>query len=605
MTDATQNTTLDQALDAAPLANPMPADALGDAAKSQALKTVLRYKNNKSDDKLRKAMPLMKRAVRLINEEKYREAAQLGLQAVNIDENLALACHITAIALDKLGVASLALGMYERALQLSPEEPEIYQNLGLLAWRMDLYDVAEKFFRIFCRMMPNHVEGPNNLACVLRDKGEFESAIEVLRAAIYENQESSLLWNSLGTVMMEQTEFDNAVLFYEQALQLEPNLARAYHNIGYCRATEGRHDVALDYLQKALDLDVMPANERAETEHAIAISLIGSGQLDKAWDAYECRNNPRYGGATSYSIPLKQWDGEPLEGKKILVVGEQGLGDEVMFLNMGHDLIDRLGPEGSLTIGVVPRLEALMQRSFPTAKVTKHSTVRSNAIPLRGCPLITDWDTYDFWAPMASVLRALRTDISDFPTEGGFLTPDPDRVEHWKNELTKLGPGLKTGILWKSMLMTAKRSKYYSPFTQWKDTLKTEGVVWVNLQYGECAEDIERAEKEFGVKIHQMEGINLKDDLDDLAALCVALDLVVGPMNATTNIAAGSGARTAIIGAPNAWPYLGTGELPWYPTAKVFAPDTINNWKPAMKNFRDWLAEQATKGSDEKVKGAA
>ena len=246
-----------------------------------------------------------------------------------------------------------------------------------------------------------------------------------------------------------------------------------------------------------------------------------------------------------------------------------------------------------------------MQRSFPTAKVTKHSTVRSNAIPLRGCPLITDWDTYDFWAPMASVLRALRTDIKDFPTEGGFLTPDPDRVEHWKNELAKLGPGLKTGILWKSMLMTAKRSKYYSPFTQWKDTLKTEGVVWVNLQYGECAEDIERAEKEFGVKIHQMEGINLKDDLDDLAALCVALDLVVGPMNATTNIAAGSGARTAIIGAPNAWPYLGTGELPWYPTAKVFAPDTINNWKPAMKNFREWLTEQATKGSDAKVKGAA
>ena len=285
MTDATQNTTLDQALDAAPLANPMPADAVGDAAKSQALQTVLRFKNNKSDDKLRKAMPLMKRAVRLINEEKYREAAQLGLQAVNIDENLSLACHITAIALDKLGVASLALGMYERALQLSPEEPEIYQNLGLLAWRMDLYDVAEKFFRIFCRMMPEPVEGPNNLACVLRDKGEFESAIEVLRAAIYENQESSLLWNSLGTVMMEQTEFDNAVLFYEQALQLEPNLARAYHNIGYCRATEGRHDIALEHLQKALDLGVLPANERAETEHAIAISLIGSGQLDKAWDA--------------------------------------------------------------------------------------------------------------------------------------------------------------------------------------------------------------------------------------------------------------------------------------------------------------------------------
>ena len=288
-------------------------------------------------------------------------------------------------------------------------------------------------------MMPDMVEGPNNLACVLRDKGQSEDAIEVLRASIYTHQGSALLWNSLGTVMMERTEFENALLFYRQALEIEPEMARVYHNIGYCKATAGDHVAALVDLDKALELGTMPEHESAETRHARAVSLIGSGQLAKGWDAYECRNNPRYSSSTSYSIPLPKWDGEPLEGKKLLLVGEQGLGDEVMFLNAGHDLIDHLGPDGAMTIAVVPRLVKLIERSFPNANVTKHATMRSNGFPMRGCPTITDWNTYDYWAPMASVLRILRTDIARFPTQGGFLTPDPARVDHWRGELSTLG----------------------------------------------------------------------------------------------------------------------------------------------------------------------
>ena len=602
MTDAAKAPSLEDALNAAQPPLPVPSDSAGDAANSKALDKVLGQKFTKADAKLRKALPLLKRAVRKINEGAYRDAAQLGLQALDLSEDLALANHVTAIALDKLGAASLALELYERSLKLDPNEPEVYQNLGLLAWRMELLDVAEQFFRIFCRMMPDMVEGPNNLACVLRDKGQFNDAIEVLRAAIYTNQESSLLWNSLGTVMMEQTQFDQAILFYEQALQISPDLARAFHNIGYCRATEGNHEIALEWLDKGLAIGNLPDNEKAESEHARAVSLIGLGRLDEAWEAYECRNNPRYAGSTSFNISTRRWDGEELTGKKVLVVGEQGLGDEVMFMNMGHDLIDRLGPDGALTIACVPRLVPLFERSFPKARVTKHATIRSNGLPLRACPLIKDWESYDYWMPMGSVLRALRTDIKDFDKPGGFLTPDPERVEHWRKEIEALGPGMKVGLLWKSMLMSAKRSKYYSPFKQWKDTLKTDGVTWINLQYGDCSEDIARAEKEFGVKIHQLD-IDLKDNLDDLAALCAALDLVVGPMNATTNIAAGSGARTAIIGAPNAWPYLGTTQLPWYPTAKVFSPETISDWKPAMAKFNDWLREQVAKAGQ--IAGAA
>ena len=605
MTVSKNANALEQALNVTAHAIPLPADSIGDASKSRALETVTRFKTAKAEGRLRKALPIMKRAVRKINAHEFREAAVLGLEALRVDENIALANHITAIALDKLGLASFALEMYERAQRLDPKEPEVYQNLGLLAWRMELYDVAEQFFRIFARMMPEAIEGPNNLACVLRDKGQMEDAVEVLRAAIYTNQGSSMLWNSLGTVMMEQTDFEKAALFYKQALEITPDLARAYHNLGYCRATEGFHDEALDYIEKALEIGNMPQHELAETRHARAISLIGTGKLDEAWDAYECRNDVTYNKATCFSIPTKKWDGEPLEGKRLLIVGEQGLGDEVMFLNQGHDLIKRLGPDGHLTLAVVPRLVSLMERTFPEATVTKHATIRNNGVPLRGCPTITNWQDFDYWAPMGSILRVLRTSLDAFPKDGGFLKPDPARIDHWRGELSKLGPGFKSGLLWKSMLMSAKRTKYYSPFAQWKSTLNVKNVTWINLQYGDCEADLERAEKEFGVKVHQLDGIDLKNDLDDLAALCVALDLVVGPMNATTNISAGAGAKTAIIAAPNSWPFLGTGQLPWYPTATVFSPKTISDWKPAMSDFNLWLEARIAEHDERRVQGAA
>ena len=582
---------------------PTPVDAVGDSAKSAALGRVMTLKIARSEGTLRRALPLLKKAARLIHAYEYREAARIGLKALDIDETIALGNHITAIALDKMGCPSLALELYERALKLDPEEPEVYQNLGLLAWRMQLYEVAEKFFRIFIRLMPEALEGPNNLACVLRDQGRFNEAIEVLRAAIYANQSSALLWNSLGTVMMEQTEFDQAILFYREALNHEADLPRVHHNIGYCNATQGEHVDALSSYDAALaNTDSLPPSERAECQHARSTSLIALGDLGEGWRAYMSRHDPSYAHTTHFDMRCARWDGGDITGRRVLIVGEQGLGDEVMFLNQAHDMMKEIGPDGHLTIAATPRLVPLFERSFPQASVLPHATVRNNGLPLRGIPGIESWSDYDVWAPMGDFLTVFRDDVQRFPASGGFLTPDPDRVTHWREELNALGSGYKAGLLWKSLLMSAKRTKYYSPFQQWEQSLKTEGVTWVNLQYGDCDEDLAIAADRFGVKIHQLEGIDLRNDLDDLAALCVALDLVAGPMNATTNIAAGSGARTAIIAAPRAWPYLGTTQLPWYPTARVFSPETLSDWRPAMADFQAWLeAEIETADGARKV----
>jgi hypothetical protein len=103
-----------------------------------------------------------------------------------------------------------------------------------------------------------------------------------------------------------------------------------------------------------------------------------------------------------------------------------------------------------------------------------------------------------------------------------------------------------------------------------------------------------QAKAELGLDIWTPPGIDLKNDLADLAALCCALDLTVGPANATTNIAA-AGAPVWLISTPGAWPRLGTDRYPWYPQVRVFLPDAYNQWAPVMAEVAASVGELAEK----------
>jgi hypothetical protein len=195
---------------------------------------------------------------------------------------------------------------------------------------------------------------------------------------------------------------------------------------------------------------------------------------------------------------------------------------------------------------------------------------------------VEDMAKIDLWAPMGSLLRRYRTSVGAFPDRSRFLTPDTARVAHWRAVLQSAPPGPKIGILWKSLKLDGARLRYFSPFDAWRPVLDTPGLVFVNLQYGDCEAEIAHAREQLGVELWRPPGIDLKDDLDDLAALTCALDLVVGPANATTNIAAACGAPVWLISTPGAWPKLGTDRYPWYPQARVFNPPAFVQWEPVM-----------------------
>ncbi len=538
---------------------------------------------------------LLKRSIRWWRRGDLPKAGQWALKATEADSDNAKAFHVLAMALERMGHLHKALVTYERAFELDPEDPELLINLGLTAWNLKLTEGAAKMFQLYIASCPDSPLGYNNLGSVQSDMGLTDMAIETLRNALYQMPNEAILWNSLATVLAENSRAEESLVFYEEAARLEPKFARAYHNLGFAYQHISQLDKALVSYDKALELAVDPA-ERIETRHSRSICLIGLGKLEEGFREYEIRNNERFRCYFHHMINAPKWQGEDVRGKKLLLVGEQGLGDEIMFSNILPDAQAAVGDKGKLQICVDPRMVPLFQRSYPKAEVGTYddrTLIDENGNKaLRLVPFASKDNLPDFWAPMGSALQYYRKSLADFPHKS-FLVPDPVRVATFKEKMAAL-PGKKVGICWRSMLMTGKRAKYFSPIDAWGDLLQTPGITFVNLQYGDSAPDIARAKEKFGVTIHQVEGLDLKDDIDGTAALSAALDLVVSAPTAAAHTAASVGAKVWYLSVGVGWPQLGTGEYPWYARTRVYWPTKFGDWDAVMPRFAGDLAAFAS-----------
>ena len=142
--------------------------------------------------------------------------------------------------------------------------------------------------------------------------------------------------------------------------------------------------------------------------------------------------------------------------------------------------------------------------------------------------------------------------------------------------------------MWKSAKLAGDRRRQFAAFDAWAPVLRTQGTTFVNLQYGDCAEELAFAREALGVDIFEPPGVDLKDDLDEVAALAAALGLTIGFSNASFNLAGAVGAPAWLIAPAHAWTMLGTDRYPWYPQARVFT--AADDWSTALRAVAEALA---------------
>lgn len=563
-------------------------DEIGQAGSKSAL---ARLNEAMAEIRALAVAPLVQRAVDAIRADDHKTATEYALKALEQDDQNGFSWYTLGIAREKAGDFASSVQAYESALRLLPDHAEVANDLGRLAFRMGMHPQAEKLFQHFLARHPDHPEAVNNLACAVRAQQRYEEAIEVLRPALLRTPENSMLWNTMGSVVAEQGDYATASIFFKEAVQLDPGFFKARYNLGNCLLMLGEAQAALEACDEAL-AQVRAESERQMMRMARSSMLASLGRLGEAWDDYECRLHPDFGDVTYFVMRGPRWaPGMDLKGKTLMVIGEQGLGDEILFANTFGEVIEDLGPDGKLMIAVEQRLVDVFQRGFPQAQVCAHITGSIGLRPARTVPETVDVSGVDIWSPMGSLLRAYRRTVDDFPPNPTRIAADPARIEAWRKQLAEL-PGRKVGILWKSNITKDARHRYFAGFDAWEPVLRQPGITFVNLQYGDCAEELARAKAQFGVEIWQPPGVDLKQELDEVAALCSAVDLTVGFSNATFNIAAATGAPSWLITTSGSWPRLGlTDRYAWYPQVRVFGLEQFGDWAPVMGRVGEALGE--------------
>ncbi len=541
--------------------------------------------------------------------ERYRKVLKKYPDHAETRYLLGTACS----QLGKLEEAEIHLG---RALRFHPDHPEALNNLGLTLKKLNRNQEAIPLYRRAIELRPDYADAHSNLGGALEFAGELDEAEEHLRLALKLNPNLADAHYLLGLVLRDRDKYEEASKCFLRGLELKPDFASAYCDLGVIYKMWGRYEDALSCMQRSLRLDpdfysaqsnigtiyeelgrfgeALAAYRRASELNPediiarwnMALLHLRQGVLEAGWEAYEMRFGMGMA-ARRFSFP--EWQGESLEGKRILVYAEQGLGDEVFFASCIPDLL-RIA--GDCIIECDPRLAPLFRRSFPRASVV--GSKKSQTGWLATAPKI------DVQSPSGSLPRFLRPTLESFPENPAYLQADPARIEHWRSKIALLGPGLKVGICWRSGLVKGERYKQYSSLSQWGRIFSTEGAHFVNLQYDECAEELRQAEAQFGVPILVPE-LDLRNELDEQAALICSLDLVISAATATVELASSLGIacfRLDAHGKP--WECLGTDSMPWHPSMRCFGQPSPGDWDTPLALAANALLEMA-KGEAESV----
>lgn len=389
---------------------------------------------------------------------------------------------------------------------------------------------------------PEQTEALNGLARLSLDMGQGLSAATLVLRSLARDPESApamrLLDEALGRIEGQE---ERAQVLFEYSEILKSRKLSEAALVEYRRAL---------YLNPAL----------ARHDDFESITLLADGNLEDGWTAFEWRNTIGSLGPFTDRV----WSGEPLAGKTVLVWGEQGIGDQIMFSTCLPDLIDAAG---HVVVAVDERLVPLFQRSFPDASV--HGGGRftpDGASGLEAADRLSGYPPPDYFIMQGSLPRFFRPTLESFPRRAHGLRPDRERVSFWRRQLRGLGTGPAVGIAWRSLRESGDRT--YPEFDLWRPLLERRGISLVCLQAGVTPDETALLEERFGVRLRILQGLDPANDFDDTAALIAALDGVVTTMNSVQWLSAAVGVPVWSIARDNRrrhWPFLGEEHYPWFP----------------------------------------
>jgi tetratricopeptide (TPR) repeat protein len=502
---------------------------------------------------------------------KLEEAAASHERAMALKPEFAEAHFNHANALQAQGKMEEAVAGYKCALALKPGVAEAHGNLGNALLALQKLDDAEACYARALELKPDYAEAWYNLGNLRQAQDKLTEAAACYERAIQLKPQLPEAHYNLGNTLHALDRLDEAAASFERTLALRPEYAEAHYNLGCVLEDLGRLDEALARMARALEIKP----DYLQARFGQALAQLRSGNFAIGWRNYESRWQSPDHDTPWRAYPQPQWTGEKLDAGRLLLWGEQGIGDEIQFAGLIPDAI-RSG--NCITLDCDARLKPLFARSFPEVEVVS------------GCgPVEAQKAGIAAHLPAGSLPGfCRRTEAAFAATNSPYLKADPVERERFRKEY---GDGRKLiGLAWytRNQRTGRKRSidlKNFAPL------FALPGIRWISLQYGDF-DALEEQAAAANAPLLIDRTVDQFANVDRFAAQIAAMDQVITIDNSTAHLAAALGLPVWLL-LPFAadWRWLEKRiDSPWYPTLRLFRQPKLGDWKPVIESVRSGLA---------------
>ncbi|MDC0060675.1 tetratricopeptide repeat protein [Pelagibacteraceae bacterium] len=449
-------------------------------------------------------------------------------------------------------------------------------TLGLCFLKLQRYDEANETLLKAISLDGQNIVTLNSLGRLNHELRKSEEAENYFDKAFSLDSNSFETLNNMAGFYLEEEKYQQAIHFYKRADKLKSNNSILINNIA--KAFLCLHDVdeAEKYCRRAISID----QKNDEFKKILALILLKKYDFKNAWLSFDGRlslsdfaNKNSTLKLVQNKIPNKNISNK---NSKILVLREQGIGDEILYGTMYYNLLNEFS---DLVIECDERLIPLFKNSFDYHK-DKFVKLGTHSLDTNK---INDFD-YIIYA--GSLGKYFRNDLKSFP-QNPYIRSIKNYKDFELDNILSETQGLKIGISWKSLKNRYSSEKSLS-IEDFENIFKIKDSTIFNLQYGDVKEDLKNFTKKQNYKIITLETLDLFNNFSGLANLLKNLDLFVTVSNSTAHLAGALGVKTILIKPANHasfhyWNYE-DGKTPWYQSINIISKENLKD-----KEFIDRL----------------
>lgn len=544
-------------------------------------------------------------------QNRMEEAAGFYKSALKINASHPESHNNLGIVLRRLGKTEEAMKAFEQACKLRPNDREpVFNMASTLKERGDVGEAALVLWR-FLEMHPDDLETWRALGGLFQDDGDLEEAQSSYRRALEINPDHTGVLNVLGTVLrhqgrLNQSKLEEAVTCFKRALEINPGEANGHYNLANVLHDLGKFDEAIDAYRRAISfegnfpeahnnlgttlfdrrqpeeavaayekaLELSPKDPDILTNRGMAFLLMGD--FEKGWDGYENRFQAWDKKGKQRDFHQPRWGGEDLDGRTILIHGEQGFGDTLQFIRYASLVAER---GGRVILECHPALEKLL------TGVKELDTV---------VPKGDELPDFDVHCPLLSLPYSLKTRLETIPAEIPYISVDDDLAKSWKARLAN-GTELKVGIVWSGRTGEHDRDANIAyrrrsiPLQAIAPLANIEGIRLYSLQKGRAAQALNDTACTSEIVDHTDE----LHDFSDTAALLASLDLVISVDTSVAHLAGALAIHIWLLPCyDSCWRWLlERDDSPWYPTMRLFRQNKPAEWQDVIDQVGDALKD--------------